>query len=481
MDPLFQLDLLLPKRNRLRALHRQLRAAILDGRLRSGLRLPATRTFATGLGISRNTALGVYDLLLSEGYLVARRGSGTFVAETVRAVRTAPPARGRERGLAPPWRRPPALLPATGVRKFRIDFGIGLPDKGSFPFAVWRRLSARALRGLSKVPAAYVEAAGRPALRRAIANHVSFARAVACGPDDVVVTNGAQQAFDLLARILVTPRRTIAAVESPGYPPVRAAFAAAGADVRAVPVDADGLIVERIPTGARVICVTPSHQFPLGVAMSMQRRAALLDFARRRGAVIIEDDYDGEFRLAGRPLDALQTLDHDESVFYVGTFSKSLFPALRLGYVVAPAWARAALISAKQVSDWHGAVLAQDTLAAFIDEGHLARHVRKMRRVYGERRVSLQTALAAQCGNWLSLYPGECGLHLAARLDPKIKAARLVARLAEQGVGLQALDRYAIGGAAPNGIAFGYGLALSTQIEAGVRMLAQALRSSAVA
>jgi GntR family transcriptional regulator / MocR family aminotransferase len=480
MDPIFALDLRLPtagSRDLLRALHRQMRAAIVDGRLKPGLRLPPTRSLAAGLAISRNTAVGLYDLLLSEGYLVARRGSGTFVAEALTPARAAAPRHGSMDGrLAPLWRGAPKLLPATGLRKFRADFGVGLPDKASFPFAIWRRLSARALRGLSKVPAAYVEAAGRPALRAAIANHVSFARAVACGPDDVVVTNGAQQAFDLLARILVTPGRSMVAVESPGYPPLCAAFAAAGARIEAVPVDGEGLIVERLPAATRVICVTPSHQFPLGVAMSLRRRAALLEFARRRGAVIIEDDYDGEFRLAGRPLDALQTLDRDASVFYVGTFSKSLFPALRLGYVVAPGWARAALIAAKQVSDWHGAVLAQDTLAAFIGEGHLARHVRKMRRVYGERRAILQQALADLCGERLTLYAGECGLHLAARLDTRVNASTLGRELALQGVGLQALARYAVGRAAPNGIAFGYGLVQTTQIEAGVRLIAKALR-----
>ncbi len=392
-------------RELLQSLHRQLRAAIVDGRLRAGLRLPATRVFAEEFAISRNTAVGVYDLLLSEGYLVARRGAGTYVAETVsRPVRAAAPGRKPDNDprLAPFWRQPPRALAATSPRTYRYDFRIGLSDKAPFPFHVWRRLSARALRGLSKAPAAYLDAAGRPALRAAIANHVSFARAVSCTAADVVVTAGAQQAFDLLARILVTPGRTVVVHEDPGYPPLRGAFAAAGAVLRAVPVDSDGMIVDRLPANARVICVTPSHQFPLGVAMSLRRRMELLAFARAHDAVIIEDDYDGEFRFAGRPLDALQTLDRHDSVVYVGTFSKSLFPALRLGYAVVPQWARAALVSAKQLCDWHGAVLAQDTLASFIAEGHLARHVRKMRRIYGERRALLLRAIARECGERLA-------------------------------------------------------------------------------
>ncbi|WP_329955905.1 PLP-dependent aminotransferase family protein [Cupriavidus necator] len=226
----------------------------------------------------------------------------------------------------------------------------------------------------------------RVQLREAIASHVSFARAVACGADDVVVTSGAQQAFDLIARVLVTPGKTVVAVEDPGYPPLRHAFAAAGARLVPVPVDDEGMQVDQLPAGARVICVTPSHQFPLGATLSLARRRALLAFARRHGAVVVEDDYDGEFRHGGRPLDALQTLDQDQLVWYVGTFSRSLFPGLRLGYAVVPPWARDAVVAAGQYTDWHSALLAQDTLAAFMAEGHLARHIRKMRAAYTGRR-----------------------------------------------------------------------------------------------
>jgi len=476
MEPVLELAITLPppgSRARLSALHRQLRAGILDGRLRAGLRLPPTRALAAALGVARNTTIAAYDMLLSEGYVVARAGAGTYVADVPTARAKPAAAAARIDRLAPAWRAPAPLIAATPPRRF--DFRIGLPDKGPFPFAVWRRLSARALRALSRAPAGYAEPEGRPRLREAIARHVSFTRAVACRADEIVVTAGAQQAFDLLARILVIPGRTLVAVEEPGYPPLRAAFAAAGAGITGVPVDGEGMVVDQIPPRARVICVTPSHQFPLGSAMSAARRAALLDLARRREAVVIEDDYDSEFRFAGRPLDALRTLDRDGAVLYVGTFSKSLFPALRLGFVVAPQWARPALVAAKQRMDWHAPVLAQDTLAAFIVEGHLARHIRKMRRIYAARREGLLAALARHCGDRLTPIPAAAGLHLAARLSAPLRAGAVAARAAQADVAIEPLARY--GAARPvNGLAFGLGMIATDRIDEAIRRLSRAMQ-----
>ena len=478
MDPILPFDIRLPpegSRDLLRALHRQLRAAILDGRLQPGLRLPATRALADGLGVSRNTAVAAYDLLLSEGYLAARPGAGTYVADVLRRPKRSEPAAapGADRRLNVLWRTPPAVSPPTSPPTYRFDLRVGLPDTSGFPFHVWRRLSARALRKVSRAPAAYADPQGRRTLRAAIAQHVSFARAVACQPDDIVVTSGAQQAFDLLARILVTPGRTAVAIEEPGYPPMRAAFAAAGARIAAVAVDGEGLMVDSLPTDVRVICVTPSHQYPSGVAMSPRRRAALLDAAQARGAVVIEDDYDSEFRFAGRPLDALQTLDRTGCVFYVGTFSKSLFPALRLGFVAAPSWARSALVTAKQIADWHAPVLAQDTLAAFITEGHLARHVRKMRKIYDERRTVLLRALSRHWGERLEPIPSDAGLHLSARLVAAIPADPLIAKAAQAGIGLYALGGRTTARPRPNGLVFGYGMIVAGRIDEAIRQLAR--------
>jgi GntR family transcriptional regulator/MocR family aminotransferase len=462
MDPVFEFPIALPPRDSrglLQALHAQLRGAILDGRLGPGLRLPSTRKLADAYAISRNTAVAAYDLLLSEGYVVARQGAGVFVASVLprRAEAKAPEGdAANERRLAAYWRDPPGPFMPPIVPVPALSFSLGIPDGALFPFALWRRLTTRALRTLAKSRAVYGASRGQAALREGIARHVSFARAVACAADDIVVTGGAQQAFDLLARILVTPGRTVVAIENPGYPPVRTAFVAAGAKIAPVDVDAEGLVVERIPHEARIVCVSPSHQFPLGCAMSVRRRAALLDFARTRGAVVVEDDYDGEFRFGGRPLDALQTLDRGECVFYVGTFSKSLFPAIRLGYVVAPSWALKALIAAKRDADWHSPIIEQETLAAFIGEGHMARHVRRMRGVYAARREALLAGLRA-FSRWLEPIPSVAGLHLSAHADDSVDAAALADLARQHDVGVTPIRTFYFGPPTRQALAFGYG------------------------
>jgi GntR family transcriptional regulator/MocR family aminotransferase len=239
---------------------------------------------------------------------------------------------------------------------------------------------------------------------------------------------------------------------------VRAAFAAAGAQLVPLPVDDEGLCVERLPGDVRIISVTPSHQSPTGVAMSLRRRADLLDFARRHRAVIVEDDYDGEFRFGGRPLDALQTLDRDALVFYVGTFSKSMFPSLRKGFVVAPAWARDGLVTVKRCVDSHCDGVTQSALAAFIRDGHLARHVRHMRPIYAERRAALLDALHGQLGRWLQPIPSEAGLHLAARLRDPARAPRLMPTILRHAPGAESTADYAVTREVAPAVTFGYGV-----------------------
>ncbi|HTA64708.1 MAG TPA: PLP-dependent aminotransferase family protein, partial [Xanthomonadaceae bacterium] len=463
MEPVFPFDVTLPAQGegeKSRELHRQLRAAILDGRMAAGAALPATREAAAALGIARNTVVAAYDLLVAEGYVLPHRGAKAVVADVApRRARTRSRARPSTAiaRLNPLWNDPP-LRPDADRKLPARCFRLGVPEHRFFPHEAWRRLYAQALRAWSKQPFAYPPSEGLPELRAAIAQHVAFARAVACTADDVIVTSGAQQSVDLIARMLVTPGQTRVAVEDPGYPPVRASFAAAGAQLVPIPVDEEGLCVDQLPRDARIVSVTPSHQSPTGVALSLRRRMALLDFARTHGAIIVEDDYDGEFRFGGRPLDALQTLDADGRVFYVGTFSKSLFPALRKGFVVAPAWACANLVAIKHCCDSHCDSVAQATLATFIRDGHLARHVRRMRPIYAQRREVLLGGLRGGLGVWFEAIPSEAGLHLSARIrDPKL-AARILAHVREHMPGAQSTAEYALSPPARPAVTFGYGV-----------------------
>ncbi len=480
MEPVISIALDLPGRgqgNLVQALHQQLRAAIVDGRMAANSPLPSTRQFAGALGVSRNTVVAAFDLLIAEGYLVSRRGRPAQAANI--AARRPAKAIGnvlplRDSQLAARWRTPvPADPPRIGLpeRCFRL----GIPDHHHFPHEIWRRLTAQALRDWARTPFGYSPSDGIPALRMAIANHVAFARAVACRAEDVLVTSGAQQAFDVLARALVTPGKTRVAFEEPGYPPARAAFLAAGAQLVAVPLDDEGLCVAQLPEDVAVVFVTPSHQSPTGVALSLRRRAALLAFARARNAVIIEDDYDGEFRFGGRPLDALQTLDRDGRVFYVGTFSKSLFPALRKGFIVAPPWAREALVAVKQCADSHCDTITQAVLAAFIRDGHLARHVRRMRPIYAARRAALLDGIPRTLGQWLEPIPSEAGLHLAARIrNPEI--ARRILSLANVHLpGSQSTEAYALNSLEKPALAIGYGVIDAKEIAAALARLGEAL------
>lgn len=492
MEPLFEIDLKLAakgSRQSSRTLYQQLKAAILDGRLKPGARLPATRRSEVFFGVSRNTAAEVYERLLNDGYVVARHGSGTFVAEVAAQASPKAPMRWSPQNYALNafwlradvaaamdfWQdRPQRSRSAAG----RIDFRPNLIDPRLFPFEIFRKASAKQLRGLERKAPRFKSPQGNQGnyfLREAITRHIALTRAVACRPEDVVVTSGAQQAFDLLARTLVTPDRTVVAIEDPGYPPMRVAFAAAGARLAPVPVDEEGIVVERLPPDAGVVCVCPSHQFPLGVAMSPRRRAALAEFARRRSAVIVEDDYDGEFRYDGSPLEALRTAANAELVFYVGTFSKCMLPSLRLGFLVAPDWAMRALVAAKNCLDWHCSTPLQKSVCEFIVEGHLARHVRKMRAIYGERRQLLLDTLKADLGRWLEPIPSFYGMHVAARAPASLDLEAAMATLQRRNVNMHTLARYYSGPQPMNGLVFGYGAVDLVEMRRGLSQLRRSL------
>ncbi|MEQ4305572.1 PLP-dependent aminotransferase family protein [Plantactinospora sp. B6F1] len=455
-------------------IYRQLREAVLDARLRPGERLPPTRELAERLGVARNTVATAYDRLTSEGFLVGRVGSGTYVGDR-RLIgearpRTAPVGRGvRPR---PVWDSVPEV-PRAGT--LRYDFRVGAPDPALFPLEVWRRLVTRQLRAATVRCPANTEPAGHPGLRAALARHLGVSRSVRAGTGDVLVTQGAQQALDLVGRVLIEPGDRVA-VEEPGYPPARRLFQTHGARVSGVPVDAEGLVVAALPADSRLIYVTPSHQFPLGVPMSLARRTALLDWAERHGAVVVEDDYDSEYRFAGRPLEPLQSLDRRGRVIYVGSFSKTLLPMLRVGFLVSPASLRPALRTARQLSDWHGDLTTQGALAEFIDEGLLARHIRRTSREYAARHRRILAALATHLGERLHPVPSAAGLHLAARLAPGSTddLCAVAARARETGVAVESLASYCGERPGQAGLVIGYGGIALADIDEGIHRLAAA-------
>jgi GntR family transcriptional regulator / MocR family aminotransferase len=453
---------------------RQLRAAILDGRLKGGERLPPTRALAVRLSVSRTTIMDVYDRLYSEGYIEARAGSGTRVAADV-AIALAPeaPATGalRPRGI---WASPigaSTRLAQALAKPVEFDFRTGRPDTRLFPFETWRRLQSREWHR-SVLGGAYGLPAGDERLREAIAGHIVISRGVRATPDHVVITNGTQQAVDLVARALLAPGDVVA-VEDPGYSPARLLFASLGLHVAGVRVDAEGLVVDELPSDARLVFVSPSHQFPLGMAMSLRRRMALLAWAENQDAAILEDDYDTEFRFGGRPIEPLQLLDRTGRVIYVGTFSKTLLPALRLGFLVAPASIRSALEAAKLVADWHTSLPLQRTLAAFIADGSFARHVRRMRAVYRERHDRMTSILRRDLADELDVLPAHAGVHFAAlaRRRSVEEIAAVADRAMALGVAVQQLAAFSFGEDKRSGLLLGYGAIATEHIDEGLDRL----------
>ncbi|KWH47863.1 PLP-dependent aminotransferase family protein [Burkholderia stagnalis] len=466
---------------------RQLRTAIVDGRLAGGARLPSTRDLATQLGVSRKTTLDAFEQLVAEGYLWTRRGDGTFVADGLARVPHGPaaatPAIAAEArpADAPDIRTvwtdlPDALTMPEPLPGAGFDFRGGVTDKTLFPFDAWRRCLHHALRLQARGPGQYHDPAGDQQLRLAIARYVAFSRAVVCNWQDVIVTQGAQQALDVLARVVVRPGDVVA-VEDPGYPPARAAFASLGATVASVPVDAHGLVVDRLPDDARLVYVTPSHQFPLGKPMSLERRVALLEWAQRRRAVVIEDDYDGEFRFEGRPMESLKSLDRAGLVAYVGTFSKTIFPELRIGYAIPPRALHAALAKAKQVVDWHSCTLTQAALARFMLDGDFARHLRRVQKHYDARRKVLLAHLRGGLAPWLDAIVPVAGIHLAARLRPGLDEAALVDAARAHDLGLYGLSAFHVDVPREAGLLFGYGGIDATRIDTALARLAALLRA----
>lgn len=453
-------------------IYRQLRRAIIEGRLESGALLPPSRELARQLGVSRTTVTVAYDRLTSEGYVSARTGAGTFVSFDGRPAEDGKKRR-RPAGVLKP--RPiwdSIRLPATFDNPSRFYFRTGIPDASLFPQPTWRRLVARELRSYGNRAGGYGQPAGHEGLRKAISRHIAVSRGLTTSPDDVTITNGTQQALDIMARVMLAPGEAIA-VEDPGYQPPNRLFRSLGARVVGVPVDREGMVVDALPGHIRLVYVTPSHQYPLGVTMSMPRRQALLAWAERRNAAIIEDDYDSEFRFGGRPVDPLHTLDNVGRVVYIGSFSKTMLPGLRLGFMVAPPSLREAVQKAKSVTDWHTGTLVQGALARFIDQGEFARHIRRVSAVYGARHQRILNILVRNFADHLAVVPSTTGLHVTGEaLHASVeKINGVVRRALEKDVDVHPLSQFAIDVPPRAGIVLGYGAIHTDDIEEGLLRL----------
>lgn len=472
-------------------LHRQIydgiRRAILDGLLRPHQRVPSTRVLATDLGVSRLPVLAAYDQLLHEGYLQGRVGSGTFVNtalpdETFRAI----PAVRREHHPVPARHTRPTVPRARddgGLRPFRMS----LPALDEFPHRTWARLVARRARSLTPAHMAYSDPAGIGVLRSAIAEHLATARAVRCEAEQVLIVSGSQAALRLCATVLLRQGDRVA-IEEPGYPGAHAALATTGTELIPVPVDGEGMnvvVLERVSapdplmgeSRVRAAYVTPSHQYPLGAAMSASRRLAMLDWAERHRAWLIEDDYDSEYRYVSHPLGALQGMDADGRVIYIGTFSKVLFPALRVGYVVVPPALWDAFISAREALDIFSPTLYQLALADFITEGHFVRHLRRMRGLYLGRREALLDGIDRNCSGLLTVHNADAGLHIATTLPLEVNDVDVVLRLEARELTATPLSTCYIGSDRRSGLLLGFGGFSESRIVRATQTLGDVLRN----
>lgn len=473
-------------------LYEALRQAILTGKLLPGERLPSTRMLAQSLAVSRGTVKLSYEQLLNEGYLEAAMGSGTFVCQQVSdqclpVLSLLPQCSGTAMTTGLSQYAQKLVTQASSTRQERslpkhdlsipeIDFCYWQPAFNHFPLQLWRQLTIRHLQSSERLDYS-ADRLGDQALREAIARYVVRSRAVCCKPEQVVIVSGTQQALDLIARLFIDPGDGVV-IEDPGYLSARRVFQSQGAELLPLAVDADGVMVERLQTTAKrvkLIYTTPSHQFPTGAMLSLPRRLALLAWAHQQGAMIVEDDYDSEYRYGERPLPAMQGLDHNDTVIYVGTFSKMLFPALRMGYLVVPPGLVDLFAQAKRLVDRHSPLLEQSVLADFINEGHLERHLRRMRTLYYQRWQALSKALESRLGKQVTLLGKAAGIHLMVQLQTDLSDEEILVRAAQMGVGLTSAASFYLGKSRGGEFLLGYANLEAGTIDEGVNRLAQIL------
>jgi GntR family transcriptional regulator / MocR family aminotransferase len=506
-----------------RQIYTQLRAAILEGRLRAGDRLPPSRDLARDLGVARLTVATAYEWLSAEGYVYGRVGAGTFVA-VVFAEPPFPPSKPSSAPLVTPipaassaakpsspvapvplssWARRIATIPLAGISPaesvtcaWDMRPSVGAAD--AFPWSRWRHIvgwpdplagDAPPADAAYALPSAgqWDALLGPLETREAIAAWLRRSRAVRCAPEQILVAGSVQQMLALLARLLIEPGQQLL-VEDPSYVGFHAAFLAEGAVLAGIPVDAQGLRVDTLPKpghmgdegAARLAIVTPSHQYPTGVTLSLERRLALLDWARRTGVVLVEDDYDGDLRLEGQPLEALRGLDDRDEVIYLGTFAKALYPAVRLGFAVLPHWLIEPVARARAASDRHPAWRDAMAVARFIEAGELERHLARMRRLYRTRRDALTAALREHLGDLVTVGPADAGIHLLARLPDGIDDVALATEALHHGIACMPLSPHYQGAPHP-GLLLGFGGMPEDRLAEGVSRLAPLVRAAITA
>ncbi|HTU52123.1 MAG TPA: PLP-dependent aminotransferase family protein [Acidobacteriaceae bacterium] len=483
--PLIAIDRKSPK-----ALHRQIydayRAAVVDGILRPGQRIPSTRELAAGLGVSRFPVLNAYAQLLAEGYFESRVGAGTVISSALPERFALSASSGERVAISRSGPRPIARRTSILSRyemPSRVQghgaFGVGLIAFDHFPLELWSKLVSRQCREMGAKSLDYGERMGSKPLRKEIASYLRTSRSVRCELEQVMIVSGSQQALEISGRVLLDPGSPVW-VEDPGYRFARDALTLSGCRLVPVPVDREGLNVAagmQRCRKARAAVVTPSHQFPLGVTMSAMRRLELLDWAKNMGAWIIEDDYDSEFRYASSPITSLQGLDANARVVYIGTFSKVLFPSLRLGYVVVPPDLVDHFVKIRRAMDLGAPTFNQEVLAEFIAEGHFARHIRRMRVLYNERRTALAESIGKELGSMVEILGDEAGLQLTLALPDGIRDREIAERAAKENLSLWPLSASYLGDVTRPGFILGFGNLTATQAPPAVRKLANLLTS----
>ena len=497
----FPLDMLAVNRASPEHLSRQLYhglvAVIRNRTLAPGSELPSTRALAAELGLGRNTIVTAYDQLVTEGYLANRQGARPVIVDLPDGPRETP-AEEPPIPLRAPSRRGEELLsqPCHHGRPGHVAFHPGMPDATSFPFGVWGRLVARRASHGGETLFGTYDVTGHPALKQAIAGYLFSARGVRCRPEQIVITTGAQAAFDLLARLLLDPGDTVW-MEEPGYYGAKAAFTVAGAKILPIPVDQErGWRLEHDPEkwepvlgqrscsykeidtpsfSPRLIYVTPACQHPLGITMRMEERLRLLDIAETANSWVIEDDFDGEYRFQGRPVPAIQSMDRSGRVIYVGTFAKLLFPALRLGFMVLPMELAGRIANALSTTGQFAPLLLQAALADFITEGHMSRHLKRMRRIYAQRRQLFRDIVTERLRDEITLSPAEAGIQVVGYLREGIDDIKVSQAAARRAINVSPLSKYFQNTTATQGLVLGYAACDAAQMRDGVERLAQAI------